>query len=80
MESNVEKLYNTFALALNVDVKIVNDNLSYQSIPEWDSISHMVLVSELESVFDVSLDTDDIIDLSSVNKSKLILAKFNIEF
>ena len=42
----------------------------------------MVLIAELENVFDVMLDTDDIIDLSSVAQAKIILQKYddNIEF
>ncbi len=78
--SNQEKLVEAFVNALNIDVANVQDSLSYQGIPEWDSISHMILVSEIETIFDVSIDTDDVIDLSSVGKAKEILTKYNIEF
>lgn len=40
----------------------------------------MVLISELENTFDVMLDTDDIIDMSSVAKAKEILAKYDVAF
>lgn len=77
---NTEKLYAAFASALMIDVQAVNDELTYQSIPEWDSISHMVLISELEASFDISIDTDDVIAMSSVGKAKEILSKYNIVF
>jgi len=76
---NKEKLISAFAEALMVDKKIVIDTLEYQSIPEWDSISHMVLITELEDVFDISIDTDDVVDMSSVAKAKEIIAKNGIE-
>lgn len=40
----------------------------------------MVLVAELENIFDVMLDTDDIIDMSSFEKAKEILTKYHVVF
>lgn len=78
--TNEEKLIGAFAEALSVDPSIITDDLKYQGIRQWDSISHMVLISQLEETFDVSIDTDDVIDMSSVAKAKEILAKHNIKF
>lgn len=77
--SNESNFKQAFANALGVDAGRITDDLAYQGIPEWDSVSHMVLISELESAFDVSIDTDDVIDLSSVGKAKEILRKYNVE-
>lgn len=78
--TNQKKLVDAFADALMIDAKLVVDSLKYQSIPEWDSISHMVLISNVEEAFDVSIDTDDVIDMSSVGKTKEILAKYHVKF
>ena len=78
--NNIEKFQEAFVRALNIDVALMKDDLAYNSIPEWDSIAHMILISELENVFDVMLDTDDIIEMSSVGKAKEILAKYQITF
>ncbi len=78
--NNQEKLVLAFVEALGVDSSVVINDLKYQGIVEWDSISHMVLISQLEEAFDVSIDTDDVIDLSSVAKAKEILGKHNIVF
>jgi acyl carrier protein len=53
--------------------------LSYQEITEWDSVGHMTLVAALEEAFDIMMDTDDIIDLSSFEKGKEILKKYDVE-
>lgn len=77
---NQEKLVKVFAEALGVKEDVIKDELQYNSIPEWDSVAHMSLVAELEEAFDIMLDTDDIIDMSSPAKAKEILAKYDIEF
>ena len=74
--SNIDKLKTAFATALNIDSSKVKDTLKYQSITEWDSVSHMVLISEIEETFDISIDTDDVIDMSSFAKAKEIIAKY----
>lgn len=52
--------------------------LAYQSVPAWDSVGHMGLIAQLEEAFDIMIDTDDIIDFSSFEKGKEILAKYGI--
>ena len=44
----ISKLKEAFANALAISTDQVHDDLKYRGIPEWDSISHMVLISELE--------------------------------
>ena len=77
---NTDKLISSFAEALNIKHDIINDSLLYQGIPEWDSVSHMILISQIEEDFDVSIDTEDVIDMSSFSKAKEILTKMGVEF
>ena len=76
--SNIEKYKKAFVDSLSLSKKTELDKLEYQSITEWDSIGHMTLMSELESTFDISIDTDDIVDFSSFKKGKDILLKYKI--
>lgn len=78
--NNKQKLVNVFAEALDIDKSLVIDTLAYQSIEQWDSVTHMILITQLEEAFDISIDTDDVIDLSSVSKAVEILSKYNIDF
>ena len=41
------------------------EGLQYQGVELWDSVGHMTLVAALEDTFDIMLETDDIVDLSS---------------
>ncbi|WP_430456137.1 acyl carrier protein [Rheinheimera sp.] len=78
--SNTQKLQQAFATALAVDPALINDDLAYNSIPQWDSTAHMLLIAELENSFNLLLDTDDIIDMSSVAKARDILIKHGVAF
>lgn len=78
--SNAEKYLNIFTETFGVDAEKAK-TLEYQGIAEWDSVGHMGLIAALEDTFDIMMDTDDIIDLSSYEKGREILAKnYNIEF
>lgn len=54
--------------------------LEYQAIENWDSVGHMGLIAALEDAFDIMMDTDDIIDFSSYEKGKEIIAKYGVSF
>lgn len=77
--TNIEKYVNAFVTVFEIGEEQV-EGLEYQSIPQWDSVGHMGLVAELEDSFDIMMDTDDIIDFSSFEKGKEILAKYHVEF
>lgn len=54
--------------------------LSYQSVELWDSVGHMTLVANLEDAFDIMMETDDIIDLSSYEKGiEILIQKYGVE-
>lgn len=76
---NFEKYERVFMEVLEAE-KAVLPALTYQSIPSWDSVGHMSLIAALEEAFDIMMDTDDIIDLSSFEKGKEILEKYDVEF
>ena len=56
-----------------IDKDEVTEELEYQSIPSWDSINHLELVTELESEFNVEFEMDDIIAMESIAKIRKIL-------
>ena len=78
--TNLEKYNQAFAEALEISQSQL-PGLEYQGIEQWDSVGHMGLVAALEDVFDIMMDTDDIIDFSSFEKGKEILAgNYDVEF
>jgi len=77
--TNLEKYDEQFIEALELDPSQLNEDLLYQSVPNWDSVGHMQLISGLEDAFDIMLDTDDIIDFNSYEAGKQILKKYDVE-
>ncbi|MCM1560732.1 MAG: acyl carrier protein [Butyrivibrio sp.] len=77
--TNLEKYIAAFTEGLGVDESVVNSTLEYQSIDAWDSVGHMGLIAELENVFEIEMDTDDIVDFSSFDVGKDILKRYGIE-
>lgn len=72
-----EKLINVFVNTLEIPYEYINDSLQYKTEKRWDSAAHMLLIAQLESEFDIMLDIDDIIDMSSFSKAKEILKKYD---
>lgn len=75
---NIEKYKKVFSESLSLDNQNI-ENLKYNEIPEWDSIGHMTLMSGLEETFNISLETDDIVDFSSFKKGIEILKKYKVD-
>jgi len=77
---NKEKLQQAFIEGLGVDKNIITDELEYDGLSEWDSVGHMSLVAEIEEIFDIMIENEDIIEMNSVAKIKEILLKYDVEF
>lgn len=76
--SNLEKYNNAFIESFSIGDGDL-PGLAYQSITAWDSVGHMGLVAMLEDAFGIMLEMDDILDLSSYEKGKEILAKYDVD-
>ena len=70
------QLRTIFAQSLDIEEAMVIDSLKYAEIPQWDSIAHMALIAAIESSFDIMIDTEDVIDMSSFEKAKQIVSKY----
>ncbi len=75
--TNIEKYLQVFCETLQISQDKLN-GLKYQDVDLWDSVGHMTLIAALEDAFDIMLETDDIVDFSSFEKGKDILAKYDI--
>lgn len=74
--TNLEIYNNAFKEAFGIEETDLA-GLEYQAISAWDSVGHMNLIALLEDNFGIMMDTDDIIDFSSYEKGKEILAKYD---
>ncbi|KIR65945.1 acyl carrier protein [Micromonospora harpali] len=63
--SLTDRLRGVFVDALELPEGTDVENLTYRGIEQWDSLGHMTLVAAIEDEFDVQLDTEQVIDMSS---------------
>lgn len=78
--TNTQKYVDAFMETFKISSEEA-ENLKYQDIKSWDSVGHMELIAVLEDMFDIAMETDDIVDLSSFQKGKEILsANYGVNF
>jgi citrate synthase len=54
------------AKAFKIAPSEVNGDLEYGSIEAWDSLAHVSLMLQIENEFDVEIDEDTMVELTSV--------------
>lgn len=72
------KKYNTAFVEI---VGVSEDQLPglvYQAIAGWDSVGHMQLMTQLEEVFGIALEMEDILEFSGYEKGIDILLKYGV--
>ncbi len=77
MEDNLDKYKAAFIEAFELEGEYNLEDLKYQSIDEWDSIGHMALMAELETNFDITIKTEDLIEFESYIQGVDILARYD---
>jgi acyl carrier protein len=73
LETNVTEAFRE-ALELPDDVDVTT--LTYRGHPAWTSLGHMTLVAALEDKFDIMMESQDILDMSSFHKAVEIMGKY----
>ena len=64
-----------FFSSLNLKKNINLKRLKYGN-QNWDSIAHMGLIAHLEKKFQIAIESEDVIDMSSYSKALTILKKY----
>ena len=70
--SKLEKYKNAFKDSLSIKDDDINEKLEYNSIPEWDSIGHMTLMSKLEEFAITQEQLDEVFE----NQEQIAVSKF----
>ena len=77
--TNLEKYNEAFTTVFSVSVNDLNDEFKAGNVDSWDSVHQLSIVAQLEEIFDVMFDPEDILGLTSYAEGKKILAKYNVE-
>lgn len=69
-----QRLQQIFREAFENDKLILADNLSPESMPQWDSLAHVKLMMGCEEEFGVKFTIEETVESTSVEKLKAVLA------
>ncbi len=76
---NLEKYNEIFMELFEVSEDELNENFNFATTDKWDSLVHMELVAQIEDIFDIILDTEDITHFGGYENGKKILSKYGID-
>ena len=80
MMKNIEKYRSVFIDALELEEDEVSENLALGETREWDSLGHMILISTIEDVFDVSIDFEWMTEFNSYRSGIELLNRLGVDF
>ena len=78
--TNLEKFNTVFMDTFRINEDKLTAELSILTLENWDSLAQMNLITALEDAFNIMMEPDDIIELSSYEGAKSILEKYDIIF
>lgn len=78
--SNLEKYTHIFTEVFRIEPSELGPAFAFREVAAWDSVAHMELISAMEDGFDILLDTEDILELTSFEAGKKILSKYGVSF
>jgi acyl carrier protein len=64
----MDKLKEILAEVFELKISEVTSNLTKEDVSNWDSLTHMDLVTSLENGFDIEFEMMEIVQLISVEK------------
>lgn len=76
--ANSARLVKTLSNVLGVEVSVVNDESSMDTVPAWTSLSHLNLVIAIEEEFKISFSEQETVEIISVPLIKAVLAEHGI--
>lgn len=75
MEETEKKVIKVFTTSFNVDENKIQLTDTKNDIEAWDSIGHLHLIMNLETEFNIKMDTEDVVKIDSVEKCVDIVNK-----
>lgn len=76
---NFEKYNNAFVQVFGAKTEDLNDSYGKETVGEWDSVHQLSLIAEFEEAFDIMFDPEDIMEMTSYAKGKVILKKYEVD-
>ena len=66
---------------LNLDVALIEEGtlqVEFNVTPDWDSLVHLSIMTDIEDEFDLEIDIDEMENLTTISKIKSFLNASNV--
>jgi acyl carrier protein len=73
-----DRLIEVFSAVLGVEPETLNEASSPANTPSWDSMSNIMLITEIEALFGVELSTSDIESMKNVGEARAVLQRLGV--
>lgn len=62
----LEKVIEIVATTCDVNKSEVNENSTVGDFPQWDSVGHLSILSQVEEAFDISFEPEEMMEMEDV--------------
>ncbi|MHA3964878.1 MAG: hypothetical protein AM325_015220 [Candidatus Thorarchaeota archaeon SMTZ1-45] len=69
-----DKLLEILSKVLLLEKNAISDDLRRKDFEAWDSMAHLIIVSEIENEFEIFFEDEEVIDLWTVGDIKKVLS------
>ena len=76
--TNLGKLNSIFCEVFSVEESALNSEFNKCNVEGWDSVRQLSLTSSVDDEFDIMLDAEDILEFTSYDNAKAVLAKYDV--
>lgn len=70
------QLVSILAEVFQVELPASLEDVTQDELEEWDSFNHLRLVSDLEDIFQITIDDADIPEMTSLKQVKALLQRY----
>lgn len=76
----MKRLKEILSKVLGIEQNTITDELSPDSVETWDSFNGLMLVSELESIFQIKFTMEEVTEVKTIKQIKEALIKHGVVF
>lgn len=77
---NLKRYEDAFKKVFDVTSQELNEEFTFALVEKWDSLKHLVLITELEEAFNVLFESEDILHFESYLNGIKILKRYGVKF
>ena len=78
MSSDTDRINDIICKILLVSEEEAVHGFTKDENEEWDSMTHLVLISEIENTFNIAFSDDEVVEMTSISDIRSTLKKHSI--